>query len=59
MRTHQPNGTEDRLLALIQGNRAVTRENWFEFDRLRFETDSAVLKSDSIEQLSNIRVTAK
>jgi len=54
-----PNGTEARLLALIRSSQPVTRERWFEFDRLHFETDSAVLKSDSTDQLSNIAAILK
>ena len=49
-----PAGTEARLLAFIQSSEPETRENWFEFDRLHFETGSAVVKNDSTEQLSNI-----
>jgi outer membrane protein OmpA-like peptidoglycan-associated protein len=49
-----PTGTEARLLTFIQGSEPATNENWFEFDRLHFETGSAVLTSDSTEQLSNI-----
>jgi len=49
-----PNGTEAQLLSFIQGSGPVSKENWFEFDRLNFETGSAVMKSDSGEQLSNI-----
>ena len=49
-----PTGTEARLLTFIQSSEPETRENWFEFDRLHFETGSAVLKNDSTEQLSNI-----
>ena len=54
-----PNGTEARLLALIRSSQPVTRARWFEFDRLQFETDSAVLKSGSTEQLSNIAAILK
>jgi len=54
-----PNGTEARLLMFIQTSGPVTRENWFEFDRMNFEPDSARLKSDSTEQLSNIAAIMK
>jgi outer membrane protein OmpA-like peptidoglycan-associated protein len=50
----RPNGTEARLLAFIRSSGPVTGDKWFEFDRLTFETDSAVMKSGSKEQLSNI-----
>ena len=53
------NGTEARLLAFIRGPGAVTKDNWFEFDRLHFQTDSAVLRSDSMDQLSNVAAILK
>ena len=53
------NGTEARLLAFIKGNESVTKDHWFEFDRLNFETDSAVIKSDSREQLANVAAILK
>jgi outer membrane protein OmpA-like peptidoglycan-associated protein len=49
-----PNGTEARLLAFMQRRGPVTKEDWFEFDRLNFETNSAMLTSDSKDQLSNV-----
>jgi len=48
------NGTEARLLSFIQGSAPVTKDTWFELDRLNFETDSAVLRPDSRDQLTNI-----
>ena len=50
----RPSGTEARLLAFVRSNSPVTTEEWFEFDRLNFETGSAVLKSDSHQQLANV-----
>ena len=55
----RPNGTEARLLAYIQRSGPSIKEDWFEFDRLSFETDSAVLKSDSRAQISNIAAILK
>ena len=55
----RPSGTEARLLAFIRGNSPVTKEEWFEFDRLNFETGSAVLKSDSRQQLANVAAILK
>jgi outer membrane protein OmpA-like peptidoglycan-associated protein len=49
-----PNGTEARLLTVIQGSAPVTKNTWFEFDRLKFEPDSAVISADSRDQLTNI-----
>ena len=55
----RPNGTEGRLLTFIQGSAPVTKDTWFEFDRLNFETDSAVIRPDSRDQLMNIAVILK
>jgi outer membrane protein OmpA-like peptidoglycan-associated protein len=54
-----PNGTEARLLSFIQGSAPITKDTWFEFDRLNFETDSAVLRPDSRDQLTNIAAILK
>jgi outer membrane protein OmpA-like peptidoglycan-associated protein len=53
------NGTEAKLLSFIQGSAPVTTDTWFEFDRLNFETDSAVIRADSRDQLSNIAAILK
>ncbi|RNC71323.1 MAG: DUF937 domain-containing protein [Desulfuromonadales bacterium] len=48
-------GIERKLLAFIQdAGRPVDKTTWFTFDRLQFETGSAVLKPSSLEQLNNI-----
>ncbi len=53
-------GIERKLLAFIQdAGRAVDRTTWFTFDRLQFETGSAVLKPSSQEQLGNIAAILK
>ncbi len=54
-----PNGTEARLLSFIQGSAPVTKDRWFEFDRLNFETNSAVIRADSRDQLTNIAAILK
>jgi OmpA-OmpF porin, OOP family len=54
-----PNGTEARLLSFIQGSAPITKDTWFEFDRLNFETDSAVLRPDSRDQLTNVAAILK
>src|SRR6476619_1234170 len=54
-----PNSTESKLLMFVQGNAPVTKDTWFEFDRLNFETDSAVIRADSRDQLRNIAVILK
>ena len=53
------NGTEARLLSFIQGSAPVTRDTWFEFDRLNFETNSAVIRADSRDQLTSIAAILK
>jgi len=50
----RPNGTESRLLAFVRTSGPVTTDNWFEFDQLDFNTGSAVLRSGSMEQISNV-----
>jgi OmpA-OmpF porin, OOP family len=54
-----PNGTEARLLSFIQGSASISTDTWFEFDRLNFETNSAVIRADSREQLTNIAAILK
>jgi hypothetical protein len=49
-------GIEGKLLAFIEdAGQSVNNEAWFNFDRLLFETDSAVLRPESREQLRNMR----
>ncbi len=48
--------TEATLLAFIEANTPLGRETWYELDRITFETDSATLRPQSREQLSNIAV---
>ncbi len=48
-------GIEGKLLGFIEdAGQSVNNEAWFNFDRLLFETDSAVLRPESREQLRNI-----
>ena len=48
-------GVEARLLAFIRdSSKGVEPPTWFDFDRLLFNTDSATLRPESREQLSNI-----
>lgn len=48
-------GVERKLLAFIEDTgRPVDETTWFSFDRLEFETGSAMLKPSSMEQLNNI-----
>jgi OmpA-OmpF porin, OOP family len=49
------NGVESKLLAFLGNAASVVGGNtWFSFDRIEFETDSAVVKPSSRDQLRNI-----
>jgi outer membrane protein OmpA-like peptidoglycan-associated protein len=47
-------GVENKLIAFVVDPRASINTETFTFDRLEFETDSAVLKPSSREQLNNV-----
>ena len=48
-------GVESKLIGFIDDRNArLDKETWFSFDRLEFETDSAVLKPSSQEQVRNV-----
>jgi cytochrome c oxidase subunit 2 len=47
-------GVENKLVDFIKSNNPVSKELWFSFDRLLFETGKATLKLASQEQLTNI-----
>jgi outer membrane protein OmpA-like peptidoglycan-associated protein len=50
-----PTGIEGKLISFIEDpTQAASKGSWFDFDRLLFETNSAVLKTDSNAQLQNI-----
>jgi outer membrane protein OmpA-like peptidoglycan-associated protein len=49
------NGVESKLIGYIEDPSQVpSKETWFSFDRLEFETDSATLRPAATEQLQNI-----
>jgi outer membrane protein OmpA-like peptidoglycan-associated protein len=50
-------GIEARLVGHLDGS--SPRDEWFDFDRLLFETGSATLKPESQEQLSNVAAILK
>ena len=53
-------GMEGRFLAFIEDPSAVvTKEHWFDFDRLLFDTGAATLRRESQEQLGNIALILK
>jgi OOP family OmpA-OmpF porin len=51
--------TEAKVLGFIETNRPLGDETWYELDRIIFETDSATLRPQSREQLSNIAAILK
>jgi outer membrane protein OmpA-like peptidoglycan-associated protein len=51
--------TEARLLSFLEANAPVDRETWYELDRITFGTDSADLRPESKEQLSNLSAILK
>jgi cytochrome c oxidase subunit 2 len=48
------NGVEQKLVEFIQSDKVVTKDLWFSFDRLLFETGKAALVPSSQEQLKNV-----
>lgn len=49
------NGMESKLISYIQdSSRNDDSEQWFDFDRLTFDTNSAIPKPESEEQLANL-----
>jgi OmpA-OmpF porin, OOP family len=48
------NGTESKLLSLIQDSAPASGSGWLDFDRLTFDTASALLRPESEEQLQNV-----
>ena len=53
-------GVEGKLLGFIEdSSQGLSKEVWYDFDRLLFETNSAVLKPESQPQLSNIAAILK
>jgi outer membrane protein OmpA-like peptidoglycan-associated protein len=50
-------GMEGRLVLFIEDPSAsVTKENWYDFDRLLFDTNEATLRPESHDQLENIAI---
>ncbi len=52
-------GIEDQLVAYLQSDEAVSKEKWFDFDDLNFETGSAVISTSSEKQVQNIAAILK
>ncbi len=55
-----PKGSlEDGIVSFIQGTDTISKQRWFDFDRLTFETGKAVLKPESAAQLANVAAIMK
>lgn len=52
-------GIEDMLVAYLNSNDAVSKEKWFDFDDLNFETGSATITQSSMKQVQNIAAILK
>jgi OOP family OmpA-OmpF porin len=49
------NGVESKLLSFLQDpSQASATDTWFDFDRLTFDSSSAILRPESEEQVQNI-----
>lgn len=55
-----PKGSlEDKMVTFIQSNDTISKNLWFDFDRLIFETGKATLNAESSNQLGNIAAIMK
>ncbi|MBX2923099.1 MAG: OmpA family protein [Chitinophagaceae bacterium] len=52
-------GIEDQLVAYLNSNEPISKEKWFDFDDLNFETGSAVISAASAKQVQNIATILK
>ncbi|MCC6286406.1 MAG: DUF937 domain-containing protein [Chitinophagaceae bacterium] len=52
-------GIEDMLVAYLNSNDAISKEKWFDFDDLNFETGSATITQSSMKQVQNIAAILK
>jgi outer membrane protein OmpA-like peptidoglycan-associated protein len=52
-------GIEDNLVAYLNSNEPVSKEKWFDFDDLNFETGSATITAASMKQVQNIAAILK
>ncbi|MFT3704264.1 MAG: OmpA family protein [Agriterribacter sp.] len=52
-------GIEDMLVAYLNSNEPISKEKWFDFDDLNFETGSATITSASLKQVQNIAAILK
>ncbi len=52
-------GIEDQLVAYLNSNEGISKEKWFDFDDLNFETGSATITAASLKQVQNISAILK
>ena len=52
-------GIEDQLVAYLNSNEGVSKEKWFDFDDLNFETGSSIITAASLKQVQNIAAILK
>ena len=52
-------GIEDNLVTYLNSTEPVSKEKWFDFDDLNFETGSAVITAASMKQVQNIAAILK
>ena len=55
-----PKGSlEEKVVTFIESKDTISKNLWFDFDRLLFETGKATLKPESAEQLKNVAAIMK
>ena len=55
-----PKGSlEDKVVTYIQGTDPISKDLWFDFDRLLFETGKSTLMPESEQQLKNVEAIKK
>lgn len=52
-------GIEDQLVAYLNSDEGISKEKWFDFDDLNFETGSATITPASLKQVQNIAAILK
>jgi OmpA-OmpF porin, OOP family len=52
-------GIEDMLVTYLNSTEPVSKDKWFDFDDLNFETNSATITAASLKQVNNITAVLK
>ncbi|HEX5023702.1 MAG TPA: OmpA family protein [Agriterribacter sp.] len=52
-------GIEDMLVSYLKSDEPISKEKWFDFDDLNFETGSATITGESAKQVQNIAAILK